>query len=261
MNDFLISRVQSDPWAGRSRRVGVGLAASLTLASLLVGGAAVQAQDASPAADAPVASGIDGAWTIDTEIGDFSDYSSSWVGFRVAEELQGLGNVEAVGRTPAVSGSLEAAGTSIDAATIEVDLTTITSDQPRRDPAIQRALDTVTFPTATIASRGPADLGALPVEGEPFTATLPATLTIRGISQDVDVPLTGQMVGDVVVVVGTLPIDFTAFDVTMPTAPVVLSVEDTGSLEWQLFLRRTADDDTGATGDAAAAETQPSPEA
>jgi polyisoprenoid-binding protein YceI len=257
MNDFPISRVQPDPWAGRSRRIGLALAASLALASLLGGGAAVQAQDVSPATDATVASGIDGAWTIDTQIGDFSDYSSSWVGFRVAEELQGLGNVEAVGRTPVVSGSLEAVGTSIDAATIEVDLTTITSDQPRRDPAIQRALDTVTFPTATIASRGPADLGALPVEGEPFTATLPATLTIRGISQDVEVPLTGQMVGDVVVVVGTLPIDFTAFDVTMPTAPVVLSVEDTGSLEWQLFLRRTADDDTGD----AATETPPSPEA
>lgn len=233
------------------------LAGVLVLAAVMTGGTQVLSQDASPASSAAAEAGIDGTWTIDSEIGDFSDYSSSWVGFRVAEELQGLGNVEAVGRTPVVSGSLEAAGTSIDAATIEVDLTTITSDQPRRDPAIQRALDTVTFPIATIASRGPADLGALPVEGEPFSATLPATLTIRGISQDVDVPLTGQRVGDVVVVVGTLPIDFTAFDVTMPTAPVVLSVEDTGSLEWQLFLRRTAGDDTGD----AAAETPPSPEA
>lgn len=239
------------------RRLRALLVGSLALAAIVAGGALVQAQDASPAPSPAAEAGIDGTWSIDTEIGDFSDYSSSWVGFRVAEELQGLGNVEAVGRTPVVSGSLEAAGTSIDAATIEVDLTTITSDQPRRDPAIQRALDTVTFPIATIASRGPADLGALPVEGEPFSATLPATLTIRGISQDVDVPLTGQRVGDVVVVVGTLPIDFTAFDVTMPTAPVVLSVEDTGSLEWQLFLRRTAGDDTGD----AAAETPPSPEA
>jgi len=42
-------------------------------------------------------------------------------------------------------------------------------------------------------------------------------------------------------VVGTLPVDFTAFDVTMPTAPVVLSVEDTGDLEWQLFFRRQAE--------------------
>jgi polyisoprenoid-binding protein YceI len=245
------------PSLDRPRRLKALLVAVLALAAIAAGGALVQAQDASPALSPAAEAGIDGTWTIDTEIGDFSDYSSSWVGFRVAEELQGLGNVEAVGRTPVVSGSLLAAGTSIDAATIEVDLTTITSDQPRRDPAIQRALDTVTYPTATIASRGPADLGALPAEGEPFSATLPATLTIRGISQDVDVPLTGQRVGDVVVVVGTLPIDFTAFDVTMPTAPVVLSVEDTGSLEWQLFLRRTADDDAAG----AATETPPSSDA
>ncbi len=116
----------------------------------------------------------------------------------------------------------------------------MTSDQPRRDPAIQRALDTVTFPTATLATRGPVDLGTVPVDGEPFAASVPGTLTIHGVSQDVDIELNGQRVGDVVVVVGTLPVDFTAFDVTMPTAPVVLSVEDTGDLEWQLFFRRQA---------------------
>jgi polyisoprenoid-binding protein YceI len=160
-----------------------------------------------------------------------------------------------VGRTPAVNGSLEADGATIQSARIEVDLTTITSDQPRRDPAIQRALDTVTFPTAVLETREPVDLGAIPVDGEPFTASVPGTLTIRGISQDVDIALNGQRVGDVVVVVGTLPVDFTAFDVTMPTAPVVLSVEDTGDLEWQLFFRRQAE--ASASADPAAS---PAPE-
>jgi hypothetical protein len=49
----------------------------------------------------------------------------------------------------------------------------------------------------------------------------------------------GQRVGDTVVVVGSLPVDFTAFDVTMPAAPVVVSVEDNGDLEWQLFFSRS----------------------
>ena len=53
--------------------------------------------------------------------------------------------------------------------------------------------------------------------------------------------LTGQRVGDVVVVVGALPVDFTSFGVTMPTAPIVVSVEDSGDLEWQLFLTRAGD--------------------
>ena len=67
---------------------------------------------------------------------------------------------------------------------------------------------------------------------------MPGTLTIRDVSQDVTLELDGQRVGDVVVVVGTLPVDFTSFGVTMPTAPIVVSVEDDGDLEWQLFLRR-----------------------
>ena len=233
----------------------LALAASLALAAIVAGGALVQAQDPSPASSPAAEAGIDGTWSIDTEIGDFSDYSSSWAGFRVAEVLEGLGDVDAVGRTPAVSGSLEAEGSIIQGAVVEVDLTTITSDQPRRDPAIQRALDTVTFPTAVLETREPVDLGAVPVDGEPFTASVPGTLTIRGISQDVDIELNGQRVGDVVVVVGTLPVDFTAFDVTMPTAPVVLSVEDTGDLEWQLFFRRQAE--ASASADPAAS---PAPE-
>lgn len=220
---------------------GLALSASLALAAILAGGPLAQAQDASPVSSPAAEAGIDGTWTIDTEIGDFADYSGSWAGFRVAEVLQGLGDVYAVGRTPVVSGSLEADGATIQSARIEVDLTTITSDQPRRDPAIQRALDTVTFPTAVLETREPVALDAIPIDGEPFTASVPGTLTIRGISQDVDIELNGQRVGDVVVVVGTLPVDFTSFDVTMPTAPVVLSVEDVGDLEWQLFFRRQAE--------------------
>lgn len=228
-----------------ARSLRVPLIGSLVLAgAVAVSGGAAFAQEAGAAAESPAsdveaaASGIDGTWTIDTEVGDFADYSSSWVGFRVAEVLQGLGDVEAVGRTPAVGGTLVASGTTIESAVIEVDLTTISSDQPRRDPAIQRALDTVTFPTATLATRESVGLGVVPADGEPFTASVPATLTIHGVTQDVDLELTGQRAGDVVVVVGTLPVDFTSFGITMPTAPVVVSVEDSGDLEWQLFFRR-----------------------
>ena len=235
-------RVPMPTAPGRTRRRLI-VSAGLGLSVIFSGSAAVHAQEAASPVSSPAATdaGIDGTWAIDTEIGDFSDYSSSWAGFRVAEVLQGLGDVFAVGRTPVVSGSLQAEGSTIQSAVIEVDLTSITSDQSRRDPAIQRALDTVTFPTAVLETRGPVDLGAVPLDGEPFSVTVPATLTIRDTSQDVDIELTGQRVGDVVVVVGTLPVDFTSFGVTMPTAPVVLSVADKGDLEWQLFFRRQAE--------------------
>lgn len=221
----------------------VPVAALALGAALLLGTSAAYAQDATPppTPGGEGSSGIDGTWTVDTEIGDFEQFSSSWVGFRVAEVLNPGGEVQAVGRTPAVSGHLEAVGTVIEGATIEADLTAIISDRPRRDDAIQRALGTGDFPTASFTFSGPVDLGVVPVEGEPFTASLPGSLTIRDVSQEVTLELTGQRVGDVVVVVGTLPVDFTSFGVTMPSAPIVVSVEDSGDLEWQLFLTR----DTG----------------
>lgn len=222
------------PWLASIAAVGLG-------AALVLGAGVVQAQDA----EVSSTDSIDGTWVVDTEIGDFADFSSSWVGFRVNEVLNPGGEVQAVGRTPAVSGQLEAVGSVIESAVIEADLTAIISDRPRRDGAIQRALETGQFPLATFVSREPVDLGAIPAEGEPFSVAVPGTITIRDVGQEVDLQLTGQRVGDIVVVVGTLPIDFTSFGVTMPTAPIVVSVEDSGDLEWQLFLSRqleTADE-------------------
>jgi len=232
--------------------VRLGFITTALTGALLIGiagsASVVRAQDADattapdaaasmdPAATEP--EGIDGTWTLDTSIGDFSDFSGAWVGFRVAEVLNNIGEAEAVGRTPVVSGSLEVSGTVIESALIEADLTTITSDRSRRDRPIQRALETRSFPTATFRSSGLVDLGAVPVDGEAFEFTLPGTLTIHGVSQDVEIPLVAQQVGESVAVVGSLPIDFTSFGIEMPTAPIVVSVQDQGSLEWQLFFTR-----------------------
>ena len=243
----------------RHSAVLVLLAALVMAASSVLGAAAVYAQDEETAAESPAAEkatadaaapdeataagGIDGSWSVDTEIGSFEGtdeldpFTGSWVGFSVNEVLERIGETRAIGRTPAVTGSLAALGSTIDSVVIEADLTAIRSDKARRDPAIQRALQTTDFPTAKFESSGPVELPSVPVEGEAFTVTVPGTITIHGVGQDVSLDISGQRVGDVVLVVGTLPIDFTSFGVAMPTAPVVVSVEDTGDLEWQLFFR------------------------
>lgn len=221
----------------------IGAAVALASAAI-VGSGTVNAQEAEEPVETMAAEvttaveGIDGTWTMNTEIGDFEEFSGSWVGFRVAEVLERFGDVEAVGRTPVVSGELRVTGSTIESAVIEADLSAIESDQARRDPAIQRALNTRDFPTATFESSEPVELDGVPADGEPFEASLPGVLTIHGVSQDATLDMTGQRVGDIVVVVGALPVDFTSFDVTMPTAPVVVSVEDNGDLEWQLFFDR-----------------------
>lgn len=188
-----------------------------------------------------VADGVDGTWTVDPSVGSFSDYTSAWAGFRVNEVLgQGIGSTTAIGRTPDVSGELTIDGTTLSAATIEVDLTTITSDRTRRDDAIQRALETSGYPTATFVLTEPVDLGGVPADGETVTATATGDLTIHGTKQSVSFPLEAQLVGDTIVVVGSTEVTFSDYGVEMPTAPIVVSVEDRGILELQLFFTRSA---------------------
>jgi hypothetical protein len=66
-----------------------------------------------------LATGMDGSWAVDASIGSFSDFSSSWVGYRVDETLAGNRANTAVGRTPDVTGTLTLAGTRLTA--VEVD--------------------------------------------------------------------------------------------------------------------------------------------
>lgn len=202
-------------------------------------GPAPTASASGSAAPATAATGLDGAWTVDTSIGTFSDYSNAWAGFRVDEVLSGIGDATAIGRTPAVSGQITVSGTRLTAGRIEADLTQITSDRPRRDPAIQRALETSQFPTATFELSEPVDFGRVLVDGETVSVTVPGRLTIHGVTQDVRVPLEAKVVGDTIAVVGSIPITFADYGVTMPTAPIVLSVQDHGTLELQLFFSRS----------------------
>ena len=49
-------------------------------------------------ASSTLAAGLDGTWSIDSSIGSFTDFSSSWVGYRVEETLAGNRANTAVGR-------------------------------------------------------------------------------------------------------------------------------------------------------------------
>jgi polyisoprenoid-binding protein YceI len=63
-------------------------------------------------------------------------------------------------------------------------------------------------------------------------------LTIHGVTQSIVFPLEARLVGDTIVVVGSTAVTFSDFGVTMPSAPIVVSVEDNGILELQLFFSR-----------------------
>ncbi len=183
---------------------------------------------------------LDGTWSVDTTVGEFSfeEATSSFAGFRIDEELASIGATTAVGRTPAVSGTLELEGTIITDVSIVADLSQIVTNATRRNRAVQRALDTVNFPVATFTLKEPINIGAVPADGEPVPVSAIGELEIKGVTLPIEIPLDTQLVGDLIVVVGAVDITFADWSVEMPTSPGVVSVEDHGILEIQLFFSR-----------------------
>lgn len=183
---------------------------------------------------------VSGTWNVDTSIGEFSfeDSTGTFAGFRVAEELSGVGSVTAVGRTPEVTGTLEIDGTTVEAATITADMTALTTDDSRRDGRARDALETDQFPEATFVLTSPIDLGAEATSGQPVAVEAPGDLTIHGVTKPVTFPLDAQLVDGTIVVTGTLDVVFADYGVELPTAPIVLSLDDNGQIELQLFFTR-----------------------
>ena len=191
--------------------------------------------------DAPAADGdLSGTWSVDTSIGEFSfaDSTGTFVGFRVQEELSSIGSTTAVGRTPEVSGTLVIDGSTITEVSVEADMTSITTDDSRRDNRVQSALNTSENPTATFVLTSPITLDDAAFDGEPVTLDAAGELTINGVTQSVTFPLTAQLVENTIVVVGSLDVVFADYDVEVPSAPIVVSAEDNGPIELQLFFTR-----------------------
>lgn len=182
----------------------------------------------------------DGTWTIDPSIGAFSDFSDSFVGYRVQEQLASIGANTAVGRTPNVTGSLTISGTTVSAVTITADLTALQSNDTRRDGQLShQGIETSQFPTATFTLTAPIQLGSIPGAGQSVTATASGSLTLHGVTKAVQIPLTVVLQGDVVAVTGSLDIVFADYGITPPSSFAVLSVEDHGAMELQLFFRHS----------------------
>jgi polyisoprenoid-binding protein YceI len=184
---------------------------------------------------------LDGTWEIDRSIGLFSDYTSTFAGYRVDEELVGIGAKTAFGRTPNVTGSLTLDGTKVTATSIEVDMTTLVSDEGGRDNQLRtQAIESDQFATSTFELSEPIDLGELPAEGAEIDVEAVGDLTLHGVTKPVTITLQATLQDDVIVVTGQLPIQFADFDIERPTSFRVLSVEDNGIMELQLFFTKQA---------------------
>lgn len=192
--------------------------------------------------------GITGRWEVDTSIGNFNyeeTASASFVGFRIQEELRLVGEITAVGRTPVVEGYFEITSNGATGNTLEVqqgeitaDLSAITTEDSRRDDEVQAALDTRNYPQANFTMTSPVAIPSTAPDGEPFSFELSGNLTIKGVSRAITIPMQAQLSGEVMALVGSVEITFADWDVSVPSARIVVSAEDHGILEIQLFFRR-----------------------
>lgn len=179
---------------------------------------------------------VEGTWTVDPDAG--AEAGGTSAGFRVDEELASIGATTAVGRTGGVDGSLVIDGTSVTDVEVTVDMASLETDDSRRDGRMRSALATDEFPTATFVLTEPIDLGTLPADGETISVTATGDMTIKGTTNTVDIDLDARLVDGTLVVVGSAPVVFADYGVETPTAAIVVSLEDEGTIEFQLFFER-----------------------
>jgi polyisoprenoid-binding protein YceI len=180
---------------------------------------------------------LDGMWNVNSNLGSVSDGTASFAGYRVQEQLVGVGGHTAVGRTPKVSGSMTLTGPVVSNVKISVDLTALASDDSHRDDQLRRqALQSDTFPTATFATGQPIDLGTIPADGTSVSVDATGTLTLHGVTKTVTVALQTLRQGGIIAVTGSLPITFSDYSIQKPTSFSVLSVDDHGTMELHLLF-------------------------
>lgn len=199
-------------------------------------------------AAASASGSLAGTWSVDTTFGTFDDLcleevcQSTFVGFRIDEELAGIGHKTVIGRTPNVEGSFNIEGSTITSAHFEADMTSLVTDSDLRTRALRGArggLETDTFPVASFSLVQPIELVSEPIEGVTFDVEAVGDLTVHGVTNRVSVPLTAEIQAGVAVVVGRLEsLVLDDYDIPKPSAPVVLSVEEHAEMEIQLFLTR-----------------------
>lgn len=168
----------------------------------------------------------------------------SVAGYRVREKLAELpAKSDAVGRSPAVTGTVkvEGTGTALTAseARFEVDLTKLASDRSQRDNRIRTmGLQTSTFPKATFASTTPVALPADTASGQAVKASAEGDLTIHGVTKRVTIPLDVRVTGAKGELVGSLQFPMSDFNITPPSIAGIVSVDPDATLEFKLILEK-----------------------
>lgn len=189
-------------------------------------------ESATEAADAPTLADLAGTWMLSAE-------GESFVGYRIGETFADIGTATAVGRTSDLTAELDFDGSRITRVAISADLRMLRSDQSRRDQALRtRGLETDRYPTATFTLSEPIAVDEAALSGGLIERSARGTLELHGVANDVEIALTGQLVDGLVVIVGSSEIALADYEIEPPTNFRVVSIEDSGTMEFQIILAR-----------------------
>lgn len=140
------------------------------------------------------------------------------------------GSVSTIGTTQDVSGQLTLAfaeNVSLVSGNFEVNLSTLASDQSRRDNTIRDDfLQSAIYPTATFIATELRNFPESYTEGTEANFQLIGDLTIRNVTQEVTLEVTGSLSGDTITATAVAPLIMSDFGVEPPAFAGVLSVED-----------------------------------
>lgn len=188
----------------------------------------------SNAATVPPIGPLAGSW----QVGTGADGTPSAVGYRISERFAaGAADVDAVGRTNAVSGTMTITGLAVTKVVVTADLTRLESDKAQRDNKLRTlGLETTKFPAATFTLTSPIDLGSEPAPVVKTNAT--GTLALHGRTQPVTVAVEASRSGDRIIVVGRTPITLANYGIEPPSIPGFVTVAGSGTLEFQIFFVR-----------------------
>ena len=122
---------------------------------------------------------------------------------------------------------------------ITVDMGSITSNDTRREFPIRRAVKADEFPTATFVLTTPVALPVGLADGETATVDAAGDLTVAGTTNEATFTIEALVRDDGFgVITGSTTIAWEDFGVTPPSAPIVVSIDESGIVEFQLIVAK-----------------------
>jgi polyisoprenoid-binding protein YceI len=215
--------------------VALALAASYFFGNDAPARASIEDAVNSSPSDGQLPADLTGEWTL-------AEDANSFAGFRINQQVAGIGSETVVGRTSDVEASLTFDGAAITDANVTVDMTTLKSGESLRDSALRsEGLESSRFRDATFALTAPVPMEQVPATGAPVAKTVSGDLTLHGVTRPIELQMQAAIDGSQLVVVGSHDIELGDFGITPPRGPAsVLSVDDNGTLEMQLIFEKAA---------------------